>query len=111
MKTATFILLLAATSGFAANRKVAPHLNTGDADRPVDVIVRYRVAPEHRHEQSFKTRGAQVRSRLDLVQSIAYTVPASALEELANDPDVEYIAPDRKIAGMLDYAEPTINAN
>ena len=30
---------------------------------------------------------------------------------LANDPDVEYIAPDRKIAGMLDYAEPTINAN
>jgi len=36
---------------------------------------------------------------------------ASAVADLENDPDVEYVSPDRPVAATLDYANPAINAN
>jgi serine protease AprX len=38
-------------------------------------------------------------------------VPASKLKDLADDPDVAYISPDRVVRGTLDYAEAAVNAN
>jgi subtilisin family serine protease len=36
-------------------------------------------------------------------------VPASALADLSNDPDVEYISPDTPVAATLNYANPAVN--
>jgi serine protease AprX len=47
---------------------------------------------------------------LSIVKAATYSIPASALEDLANDPDIAYVSPDRTVNGLLDYAEPTVNA-
>ncbi len=40
-----------------------------------------------------------------------YTLPASALHDLANDPDVAFISPDRPLSFKLDYTAAAINAS
>lgn len=110
MRIATCFLLFAASAAFAANnKKIAPDVNTG-GEQSVDVIVRYRALPQQAHEHAVENRGGRVKGRLHLINSVVYSVPSSALEGLADDPDVEYITPDRAVHAMLDYAQPAINA-
>jgi hypothetical protein len=40
-----------------------------------------------------------------------YSIPNSALEDLADDPEVAYISPDRPLYPALDSAEYAVNAN
>jgi serine protease AprX len=46
-----------------------------------------------------------------VLHAVVYTVPASSLENLASDPNVTYISPDRVLAGQLDYSTAAVNAN
>src|SRR5262249_26897141 len=111
-KTRTlFLLALGAASGFSADHKIAPDLIHTSPDETVNVIVRYKAQPGERHHQFVAERGGRLRSHLGLVRSEAYALRASELRTLSDDPDVEYIAPDRPVKATLDYAEPAINAN
>jgi serine protease AprX len=92
---------------WAANPKVAPDL----ANWKGAVIVRYKAHMQDQHHRRIEQRGGHLNRTLEVVNSAAYQIPAAALEEVANDPDVEYITPDRPVKAMLDYAEPTVNAN
>ena len=105
------LLVSGVVCGSAANPKVAPDLANLPPDKTVDVIVRYRVQPNGRHQQLMAQRGGLLRHHLDLVRSEAYTLSAAHLRELSDDPDVEYVAPDRPLKATLDFAEPAINAN
>lgn len=105
------LLALGVVCGFAAGPKVAPDLANIPLDKTVDVIVRYRVQPTIRHHQLMVEKGGLWRHHLELVRSEAYTFPAAHLQDLSDDPDVEYIAPDRPLKATLDFAEPAINAN
>src|SRR5450759_3220263 len=93
-----FLLLLAASFGFAASPKISRDLATVPADRQVSVIVRYTHQPEARHHARMTRQGGKLNRALDLIHSAAYTLPVSALADLENDPDVEYVAPDRPVA-------------
>ena len=106
-----FLLIVATGCGWAAGRKVAPDLSRINPDQAVNVIVRYKMRPSARHHQAIERKGGHLRQNLDLVNSGSYTVSASGLQDLANDPDVEYVAPDRPVNATLDYANPAINAN
>src|ERR1017187_6692186 len=101
----------AAPLGFSAGRKVSRDLAALPPDQQVTVIVRYTHQPEARHHLNIARRGGRVQRNLELVNSVVYTLPASALADLENDPDVEYVSPDRPLAATLDYANPAINAN
>ena len=105
------LLLLTAAFGFSASRKVSRDLAALPPDQQVTVIVRYTHQPEARHQLNIAQRGGRVQRNLELVNSVVYTLPASALADLENDPDVEYVSPDRPVAASLDYANPAINAN
>jgi len=39
---------------------------------------------------------------MDFIKGAHYSVPASALDALANDPDVAYVTPNRAINPMFD---------
>src|ERR1019366_8742797 len=67
--------------------------------------------PEARHHLNIAQRGGRLQRNLELVNSVVYTLPASALASLENDPDVAYVSPARPVAATLDYANPAINAN
>ena len=108
---------------FGASSKVSPDLQKVDPNSNVRVIVQYSQMPSGVSPQSgggllggvLGLVGGLVNGVVNLVLStlnaVVYTIPASSLQSLANDPNVTYISPDRLVAGRLDYSAAAVNAN
>ena len=108
----SLITLLAMTSfPLAAQPKMDPELAKLDKDATVDVIVQYRTPPTEGQHGKTSRWGGQLKRRLDLIKGAQYSVTPEALEQLAADPNVAYITPDRPVQAMLDYATPTVYAD
>ena len=103
------ILLLAGSLAYAGHPKLARDLDTADPNSTVNVIVQFKDAPTEQNQQRMRTRGARHRTRLASVNGGMYTVSVRDLEALANDPDVEFISPDREVSGNLDNTIGSIN--
>ena len=111
MKNRIYWLITALSVAFTLNaqpHKLAKDLNGLDRDASVQVIVQFKSTPTADHHLRMAKKGATLRHELPLVKAALYSVPASALEDLSNDPDVTYVSPDRPVQGLLDYAEPAI---
>ena len=61
----------------------------------VTVIVQHRHMPTSAHLKAMQNRGATIKSKLHTIRAVTMRVPVSMLEELAKDPNVAYITPDR----------------
>ncbi len=61
------------------------------------VIVQFREAPTQRHFDRVQARGGTLHARLGLIKSGAFTLPAAALKDLADDDEVAFIAPDHEL--------------
>ena len=111
-------LMLAANTAFAKSPKISDDLGNADAASNVDVIVQFTQSPTWYHFNKVWSRGGTLKQDLhEVIQGAAFTVPASALEDLANDPDVAYISLDRSLQGtttdsstMRDYYDTAVNA-
>lgn len=64
----------------------------------VTVIVQYRQMPSSSSFKPMRMRGAAIRSRLHTIRAVTMRVPVSMLAELAKDPNVAYITPDRPVS-------------
>ena len=53
----------------------------------VDVIVQYKVTPTEEHYRRVAGLGGHLNAKMDFIRGAHYTVPRSALETLAADPD------------------------
>jgi serine protease AprX len=107
------ISMLVATAGLtlAANHKVAPDLLRPTSAK-VDVIVQFTAAPTEHHHQKVLSRGGVLTHDLSgVIRGAAYSVPASAIADLADDPEVAYVAPDRPLHGTLNYTAAAVNAS
>ena len=99
-----------------ASRKISKDLQCNNGSQQVDVIVQYNQVPTAEHHRRVIGRGGKLKAQYSKFKGAAYSIPASALEELANDPDVTYISPDRTLKGSsnsaltLDYRNETVNA-
>ena len=80
------------------------------ANQVVRVIVQFKQTPGERHFAKVQGRGGRLSMRLGLVRGGAFSLPAAALKELADDPEVAYISPDRRISGVLDNTTAAVNA-
>ena len=67
------------------------------ANAMVDVIVQYRQMPESSHLKAMQNGGATIKSKLHTIRGVAMRVPASMLADLANNPNVAYVTPDRPV--------------
>ena len=106
----TFIIWL--TISCRAENKLGPDLSLDNRDSDVDVIVQFTSRPTERHHDKIRRRGGQLKQDLSgALNGAHYTMPAHNLLELSQDPEVAYISPDRPVHAMLDYANPTVNAN
>jgi len=92
-------VILSASLAFGGSPKMAKDLEGKRPSDQVDVIVQFRQAPTSKHHQKVLNRGGKFKHELGLVKGGAYSLPASALNSLANDPDVAYISPDRPVMG------------
>src|SRR4029079_15978113 len=73
-------------------------------DGAVRVIVQLRNAPGQRQHASGARRGGSLVAECGAVRAAAYTIPRRAVADLASDPDVAYVTPDRAVTASLDYA-------
>ena len=108
---ATTLSLCMSTILWGSSEHLASDLRGKTGSEMVDVIVQYRNPPTEAQHNKIAGKGGTLQHRLDLIGAGHYQVPASALADLANDPDVAYVSPDRPVKGQLDSAEPAINAN
>ena len=101
------------------NSKIAQDLRDRHGNETVDVIVRFKKSAQGERLTKARARlspkvtrsRGQRRTRLDLIRSSAYRVQAGEIETIANDPDVEFVAPDRTVGALLDYARPAVGAD
>src|SRR5215469_1745375 len=86
------IFVLVHTSMLAQqDSKLAPELRNVSGQAGVNVIVQFTQTPTARHHQKVISQGGTVRGVLRLIKAGSYSVPASGLSILANDPEVAYI--------------------
>jgi len=111
-------LLLSASLAFAQERKMSKDLDGKNPSDQVDVIVQFTHAPTAKHHKKVVDRGGKFKQEHALIKGGSYSLPASALADLAADPDVAYISADRSVTStgsadtnaVLDYYLPTLNA-
>jgi serine protease AprX len=112
------VCFLLGKSASAKNPKIASDLMAADPESTVNVIVQFTQAPTARHHAKVLNLGGELKSELGIVKGGAYTIQAGKLNELASDPEVAYISPDRPIQGAatgtpaptLDYYDATLYA-
>ena len=111
------VVVLGTSLSVAAPRNLSPELNsrlsglTGATGQQasgelIDVIIQLRQgATLPAYGQKMKGLGASQRNSLDVVHGGLFRIPASLLPTLANDPDVVYVSPDRKVmhTSIWDY--------
>ena len=111
---ALFILLAAGLSlADGHKRKVSQDLEalkSGPSGSTVDVIIQFNQAPTDAHHQRVQDKGGVLKRNLDVIKGAHYSVPVESLDALADDPDVVYISPDRRLNGALDNTAAAVNA-
>ncbi len=68
------------------------------SDQTVHVIIQYKQAPSQTEQDLVGRVRGHVKQSLHVINAIAAQVPASALDQLASDPNVSYISKDRPVA-------------
>jgi serine protease AprX len=104
------VLALVAVAA-AKQEKLAPELRNAANGNNVNVIVRYKVVPGAKHRQKLNDHQAQVTNDLSSLKDMAVTLPASQVDDLSNDDDIAYVAPDRPVTGFMDTPAPAVLAN
>jgi serine protease AprX len=115
VKVLAMVGLMAAAAPLAGQKTLAPELQGRDAADSVDVIVQYKHIPTDRHFAKVTGKGAEVKAKLGSVKGGAFAhLPASALADLAADPEVAYVSPDRPVfttgTSTIDFTAETVNA-
>src|SRR5450631_1278350 len=90
------LTVLTASSADAQSAKIHGLLKTLNPEQTVDVIVRHRDVPGGADMLRY-SRLARLKGSLSLVRSSVFTMKAKDIEQLADDPNVETIAPDQPV--------------
>jgi len=80
-----------------AEHKLSQELRHLNSDELVDVIVQYHQTPTAAHHKDIASRGGELKHELEIIRAAHYSIPAREIEALSNDPDVEFISPDRAV--------------
>ena len=86
-------------------------LRGGDGGATVDVIIQFTQTPTAAHHQKVQNRGGVLKRTLSIIKGAHYSIPVTALEALANDPEVAFISPNRPVNGALDHVVRAVNAD
>src|SRR6266567_6331954 len=85
-------------------------LKGSDNGAMVDVIIQFNQTPTDAHHQKVQNKGGVLKTKLDFIKGAHYSVPVESLDAIADDPDVTYISPDRRLSGALDQTAAAVNA-
>jgi len=108
---ACLTLTFASALVWAAGPKLSPELQSVTGNSNIEVIVQYKVQPGTPQTQKVVNLGGQVRYQSNNVPAVHYAVPASQLQNVANDGDVVYVSPNRQVHGQLNITSATVFSN
>ncbi len=91
------VLLTAGLGAVAASDKVAPDLKTTPANQVLKVIVRWQQDPSGAADEKVKAKGGKKMGDLSLIGAGLYEMKAGSARELASDPDVLSVHPNRAV--------------
>src|ERR1035438_8090983 len=77
----------------------------------VDIIVQYKTAPTNTQYQAVTTLGGTLVTQYGAVTSAQHSVPKSAVQSLAADPNVAYISLNRPVKGMLNITAAAVHSD
>src|SRR4051812_12298634 len=77
---------------------------TLNGDKTVDVIIQFRDLPSDNDNKNVKAFGGVHKGQLHIINGNVYNVPVKSLKDLAKNPNILYITPDRKSKQFSDYA-------
>lgn len=104
-------LIIAALAMAADKAKFSPDLMKADPNATLDVIVQFRQELQQKYLDKVRQKGGHEKARHTFIRAATITMTAAAARELAADPDVGYVSPDRGLHGSLEYVQPAVNAN
>jgi serine protease AprX len=78
------------------------------ANQSVRVIVQFTTTPTQHHFNKVQSRGGKLNASLQLVNAGAFSLPASALKDLADDDEVVSITPDNSLKAMDEYTNDAV---
>src|SRR5882724_3069213 len=91
--------------------EVVKKIQDGNADDFVPVIVQTVDDPSELHLAKVLLKGGVVKSRHSSIKGYSASVPASAIEDLADDPEVERVSLDAPVHAFLDIALKAVRAD
>ena len=94
----------------ADSSKIAPGLLKKGLAGNAKVIVLYKQDPSLLNLAQIPLVGGLLGQVLRNVKAAVVNLPVGSLEQIANDPNVAYIAPDRPLTQLLDYSAAAVNA-
>ncbi len=104
------VLVVSAGAATAQNAKISSDLSQLDPNTNVNVIVQFNQPPNVVQHAKVWALGGSLRAELHSIRGAAYSVSAWAAQQLASDPDVVFISPDRKVHMLLDNTTAAVNA-
>src|SRR5579864_4039727 len=111
MKSVTRLILLLAWASLAFAHKVAPDLKDANPGTLVTVVIQFDSVPDNATLKAIGLKGGANKKSFREFKGGVFTVPASALADIANLPHVTYISPDRALKAKLDLSTATVGAN
>jgi serine protease AprX len=100
-----------AQSSDKVSAEVENHLQSAVADDMIPVIVQTATDPTEAHFARLSARGGLLKTRYSAIHGYAAKVPASQLEDFANEPEVVHISYDSPVKAHLDVAYPAVKAD
>ncbi len=100
-----------AQSSGKVSTEVENHLQSAAADDLVPVIVQTAGNPSDAHFARLHGRGGVVKARHTSIPAYSASLPASQIEEFANDPEVTHVSYDSPVRAHLDVAYPAVKAD
>jgi len=108
LATLTFAVLPALAR--SRKDKLSRELHSVNRNSVIDVVVQFSKAPSGEKYKKLAGLGGTLKTDLPNIHGVALHLPASALANLAKDPDLVYITSDRPVRSFLANAAPAINA-
>jgi serine protease AprX len=108
-RAAALLLSLVPAICWCRSPKLARDLDISDPRSSIDVIVQFAVPPDGQSHERMSRRGGRLKTELGVIRAALYTVTTDHLADIAEDPDVVYISPDREVRATLDTVDPTLN--
>ena len=93
------------------SRDIAQQVRAAGSDDLLPVIIQTRNEPTSEHFTRLQGRGGSVKTRYSAIRGYSARVPASQVEALADDPEVERISSDAPVRTHLDVAYKAVRAD